>query len=597
MKIGRGLSLRTQLYLLVLMVFIPLGVLTFFTAEEQKQVEKETIFKGVTLLASAAAIEEQQQLNAAGSVLATISDWYSLNAGRTDLVQDFLLNLKKRFPGYVDLGIIDGQGWWVAGVRPPEQYAGYHQKTWFLRCLEKQVLTIGDYGGDGIDGTPVLYVAIPVAASSGTAGAVLFAGLDLKLVNRTTLKLLAEISIVARLYLIDAETGTLCFDAGTKQWSHQDDFGAALLGQIRSRPSGTVTAGGPEGEAYIYAFTMLNSPIRDRQVYVALALPEDKALASSLSVFRRNMAVLLLFGLLALLIIWWVGDVFILRRVRKMVDTSRGIASGDLSVRVGDIGGHDELTHLAGAFDEMAAALQQRRHRERQVMAQLSDSREQLRNLAAYQQQALENERIRIARELHDEFGQSLTILKMDLAWVKKKLPPNQTAAFEKIETMFQVIDDALKTLHSVMAELRPVILDDFGLAAAIDWQAEEFRKRTGILCEADTSGFTGTLAKEMTTAVFRICQELLTNVARHAEAHKVQISLQVQGGALTLKVADDGRGITETQVKGAQSYGLIGIRERLYPWNGEVTFQGRSGRGTEVIISIPYKQDTGASK
>ena len=157
----------------------------------------------------------------------------------------------------------------------------------------------------------------------------------------------------------------------------------------------------------------------------------------------------------------------------------------------------DEINHLAGVFDEMAQTLQMRIEREEQAKASLKQSREQLRRLSAYQNDVREQDRIRIAREIHDQLGQSLTILKMDLTWMRKHLPTIDSVVDEKLAAMFELIGESMETLHAVTAELRPGILDDFGLAAAIEWQADTFRNRTGIECRLVNDGYEPELTKE----------------------------------------------------------------------------------------------------
>jgi signal transduction histidine kinase len=246
------------------------------------------------------------------------------------------------------------------------------------------------------------------------------------------------------------------------------------------------------------------------------------------------------------------------------------------------------LSHLAEVFDEMAAALQSRIEHESRFAASLERSREQLRNLAAYQNDVREQEQRRIAREIHDQLGQSLTILRMDLAWLKKRMSTEIPQVASKIEGMSQVIADALETLHIVTAELRPVILDDFGLTAAIKWQIDEFYKRTRIAARMEPTDFEPELSKDLATALFRIFQETLTNIIRHAQADQVVVRLTLQDGDLILQIRDNGRGITRAEIENPRSFGLIGIRERLYPWNGSVVFEGQPGKGTQVTIRLP---------
>jgi PAS domain S-box-containing protein len=228
----------------------------------------------------------------------------------------------------------------------------------------------------------------------------------------------------------------------------------------------------------------------------------------------------------------------------------------------------------------------------KQAEKELTDSREQLRALAAYLQSIREEERTRIAREVHDELGQALTGLKMDLAWVDKKLAeagpgPSLRTVRQKSRQMPEVVDEIIATVRKIATELRPGVLDDLGLEAAIEWQLQDFQKRTGIKCEL-TSHLNIRLSRDRATAVFRIFQETLTNIARHANATRVAIKLKTACGKLILEVHDNGRGVTARDLSGTKSLGLLGMRERAMMLNGEVTIVGRRGKGTTVGLRIP---------
>jgi PAS domain S-box-containing protein len=224
---------------------------------------------------------------------------------------------------------------------------------------------------------------------------------------------------------------------------------------------------------------------------------------------------------------------------------------------------------------------------------EVESGREQLRDLAGYLQNAREEERTRIAREIHDEFGQTLTALRIDLSWCAKRLPPEQTHLVEKARAMIDLIDDAIQLVRRVATELRPGLLDDLGLVAALEWQAQDFCARTGIDCDLaldDEESFVD-LERDLVTAVFRVFQEALTNVARHADATQVQVTLEKKAGELILTVRDDGEGISERQVSSPRSLGLIGMRERIRAWGGEITYEGRPGEGTTVTVRVPLQQ------
>ncbi len=229
----------------------------------------------------------------------------------------------------------------------------------------------------------------------------------------------------------------------------------------------------------------------------------------------------------------------------------------------------------------------------KQAEKELKDSREQLRALAAYLQSVREEERTRIAREVHDELGQALTGLKMDLAWLDKKFVeaghlPSLRAARQKTRHMPEVVDDIISAVRKIATELRPGVLDDLGLEAAIEWQMHDFEKRTGIKCEFVSNLKDIRFSQDRATAVFRIFQETLTNVARHANATRVNIKLEASRGKLVLEVQDDGIGVTARDLSGAKSLGLLGMRERAVMLDGEVTIVGRRGKGTTVGLRIP---------
>jgi PAS domain S-box-containing protein len=220
----------------------------------------------------------------------------------------------------------------------------------------------------------------------------------------------------------------------------------------------------------------------------------------------------------------------------------------------------------------------------------------QLRNLAARLEAIREEERGRIAREIHDEVGQALTALKMDLAWLGKKVPPRGTPVRQKLRGMEGVIDATMDALHRILAELRPGVLDDLGLPAAIRWVAEEFKRRTEITCTVHMTGGEPGLDSGQATAVFRILQEALTNVARHAQARHVEIRLHVLPTAFELVVSDDGRGITAAELKATGTLGILGMRERALTWHGRVTVHGEPGRGTTVRVFMPVDRVAAAA-
>ena len=223
---------------------------------------------------------------------------------------------------------------------------------------------------------------------------------------------------------------------------------------------------------------------------------------------------------------------------------------------------------------------------------ELRSSREQLRQLSVHLQSIREEERKAIASEIHDDLGQVLTAIKMELSWLAKRLPEGPKPLFERLKSVSELTDSAIQTLKRISAELRPAMLDDLGLSAAIEWQAEEYKKHTGIDCKYSSRPGDIFLGQDHSIALFRICQELLTNAARHTAATEVKIFLRQTAKEAELKVKDNGRGITEEQISSPRSFGLIGMRERARSLGGDIEVSGVPGRGTTVLVTIPLDKE-----
>lgn len=219
----------------------------------------------------------------------------------------------------------------------------------------------------------------------------------------------------------------------------------------------------------------------------------------------------------------------------------------------------------------------------------LRKAEEQVRAFRAHIESAREDERASLAREVHDELGQAMTGLKMDLAWLEKRLPKDKEEAADKVKSMLRLVDATIQSVRRISSALRPQVLDDVGLIATLRWQAGEFQLRTGIRCNVDLPPEEVAFDRARSTAAFRILQEVLANVARHSGATRVDITLRVDPDHFILKIADNGRGVSEAQLRNPKSLGLLGIRERAFLLGGRVDFQAEAGSGTTVTLSIPH--------
>ncbi|MBM2827824.1 MAG: Signal transduction histidine kinase [Actinobacteria bacterium] len=228
---------------------------------------------------------------------------------------------------------------------------------------------------------------------------------------------------------------------------------------------------------------------------------------------------------------------------------------------------------------------------------EIRKSRERLRNLSGSLQSLLEDERTRISREIHDELGQALTALKIDLSLTRRSLVSGGHAEQSaKVHENERAVNRIIRTVRKIATDLRPGILDELGVAAAIEWMAKDFQKRTGIGCKVVLQGVDNISDTVRATAIFRVVQEALTNVMRHAAASRVNVSLKKKDRTLVVEVRDNGIGITEGRMIGSKSFGLIGIRERVRLLGGEAVIRGKPGEGTLVRVTLPEGEGVSAN-
>lgn len=238
------------------------------------------------------------------------------------------------------------------------------------------------------------------------------------------------------------------------------------------------------------------------------------------------------------------------------------------------------MVNAANSRDLAKEERARRKHAERDLKAALG----KVKSLSAKIEVIREEERKQLARQIHDELGQLLTGFRLDLGWLAK----NQQAILEKSQSLLELSDSTIKSVQRISTELRPGVLDELGLVQALEWQAQDFQTRYGIECVTDLRIQEHSLDRNLCTAVFRIFQEALTNVARHAHATRISIELAEEKGYLVLQVEDNGHGIEESQAKSPKSLGLVGMRERAEAFGGKVEVSGSPNLGTTVTARFP---------
>ena len=241
-------------------------------------------------------------------------------------------------------------------------------------------------------------------------------------------------------------------------------------------------------------------------------------------------------------------------------------------------------------FQEFAEDISERKHAEEKVKA----THLNMRNLAAHLLRSREEERRAVAQEVHDQVGQQLAALKMDLYWLGKHIPGTSASLGQRVTGMIDLCEEAISEVQRIAADLRPRMLDDLGLAPALQQLGADFTRHTGIPCTVSTSFPARLVGGNAATALYRLTQEALAIVRRHSQAHHAGVRLSLEKADLVLQIKDDGKGITCEQAEAPDSYGLIGLRERVAGLGGRLSIQGQPGKGSILTMRIPIPKEGG---
>ncbi len=335
-----------------------------------------------------------------------------------------------------------------------------------------------------------------------------------------------------------------------QQFVHPDD-----LPQILPRWSSSLTT----GEPYEVEMRLRGSPAGDYRWHLSRGLP-----------LRNDRGE----------IVRWVGtttDIHDQKEARAVLEQSQIRLAEAVRLRTED---------LLNANTALRDEIEERKHVEKALRA----SREKLRKLSAHLQSARESERAAVAREIHDELGATLTAAKMDLHWFGKTLAAGQLPRADKLSEAVELVDSAIQTVKRIATELRPSILDHLGLWPALQWQLQEFELNFGIPCQIEPAPVGIVLGNDAQTAVFRIFQEALTNIARHARASSVRVGLRPDRDGILVRISDNGIGLAPGKLMEPEACGIQGMRERARTFGGDVRFEQTEGGGTTVLVKFPAR-------
>ena len=617
-------SLRARLTLLLLISTLPVALLMLAAATDRRARAIEEIRNATSNTLRLVVQNQEQRVDQAHTLmqwLAVLPEVRSAIGGSPGACQERLKQLFAKTSDFSAFGIAMPDGRIVCRVPAAPTDASntssmtttaplnLASRAYFQRALSTKGFVIGEVQMGAVSGKLALSFAHPVLDAQGNVEFIVITGLDLKKMN-TAIEALNLPS--SSPFLILDQTGTIAVRfPNPTEWIGKKVNDEPLVQTMLAQKQGSTILLGPDGVERLYSFT----PMRidpTANLYAAVGVSTAEAFAEIDRLIMRDLAGLAVITLFALALAWWLSHVTLLEPIRKISATAQLIGAGNLTARTGLKNGSRELMGLAHTLDQMSETLQKRDHELRQLNleleqriqertaqlqtsnARLSGFQNRLRQLATQTNTAIEAERTRIAREVHDELGQALTGMKMDLMAAKRRLDPSQAKALEKVDSAIHLLDETVHVVRRISADLRPGMLDDLGLVAAIVWQMREFEERTSLASTFTRKVTTDFFDRDVSITAFRILQEALTNVARHAQAHKVEIVLEDDGIELSMKVIDDGVGIGENQTYDVRSLGLMGMNERALRMGGSVDIQGTPGRGTQVIVHLPLRPTAG---
>jgi signal transduction histidine kinase len=559
-------SIRRWLGILVAAVALPLLLLLTWIFTLQLQRELHDARDTALRVAQSTAADVRAQYESSSALLEQMA--------RRPAIRDFdgvtcdsLFPIVNFFPQWSDLLFYDRSGRLVCSANPPageDRNLSIAAQEWIprarLRLRQPQVVLLR--------GKWLSVLSTPVTAADGRAIGTLVL---LQLLDLGQTEALPPSSVLT---ILD-QNGTVLARSRDAAAAIGRNAGSSEVAQIAlQRKEGRAEARGLDGVSRQYGFTTI--PELGWTIYVGLP-------TSAVMLPVRQMVMLGAAGAVVIVAIIAVAAVMLGRAIERPVGAL--VRAAESAARVGygraeAAGGPLEIARLSNAFNEMV------------------DRRsESERNLKALSERLLvvqEQERMRVAREIHDDLGQALTALKMDVIGLVEKSPPAPELA-PMIDRIGLTLENAVTAVQRISSELRPSILDDLGLFAAIEYEAQTFEERTGIECELSIPETPPAVEKAAATAIYRMVQEALTNVARHSNASRVELRVRERGEELLLEIRDDGRGITAEELADPASLGLAGIRERAEILGGTARIEGVPGRGTIVSVRLPLRADAGS--
>lgn len=606
-------NLRTRLVAVIFLALLPAFVLVITIAAFERSRAKEGAELESMALAQLLRTQYAELVSNAESSLAWLAQLPDISDPDLTACASTLQTFYRSSGQFLRLRISQPDGALRCAIPEPltSTVTTNPDRLLLQKAVATKAFVVGDVQSGQWFAEPGLMLAFPVLDTNSNVTSVIEASLDIQ----TSAQRIANNQFYqyASLLLIDRNGMVVLRHPDSEQFVGRSVAGSQVFEAARSGGEGWIEAPGLTGNRRLFAFTSFG-PSDNPDLFVFAGLTTDHIYAGVDHMMRLSLLSLAVVGLAALASAWFSAEVMIVRRTERVVDAALRMQAGDFSARVGLLDDSSEMGQLARTFDSMASTLQERDEENAQLIRQMQqlnaelesrvikrteqlqisntkllETQADLRRLSEELMRNTEQERARISREIHDQLGQLLTAIKMELRAIERGAAQDPAKINERLSETFQLVDETIKTIRRIASDLRPGILDDFGLEAAVEWQLQQFHDRTGVTVDLETDVAEDRLSRDMSTAAFRVLQEALTNIARHAEATHVQVSVRTTQDDLLLAVLDNGKGL---QADGnRQSLGLVGMRERARQLGGSVSIANGPEQGVRVEMRVPLRQ------
>ena len=616
--------MRARLAAIILLALLPAFLLLVVVASLERTRAANTAAAEQRALARLSRSQYMELISATEQLMAWAALFPEVRTGDGAACTQRLAQLYDSLEGYRGLSVstMDGTSNCVVAESAITSSLQVGERDFFRNAVAKKRFAAGGMEIDAISGRPNINFGMPILGDDGQMTRVLGAALDVDTLNRRLTGI--DVPADAVLILTDAD-GQVILRSEQPQAYIGRSFPLQELMQGKRASEGVASVAGLDGLERQYAWSTIELNGEDA-FYAIVGYTEERIYGGIDRTLLASLIGLALVALVALVASWLSAETMIVRRIDQLVKVANRMREGDLQVRTGMRHDSGEFGQLAATLDSLAASLETRNQENEQLIAEMSalnvgleqrvvvrtqqlqtsnarllESQAELRRLSRQLMQATEQERTRISREIHDQVGQMITAIKMELSTLRRHVRTEESLAnssggadiHAKIDDISELLDEAVILVRRISTDLRPELLDDFGLVAAVEGHLAEFEKRTGIHHTFSHTLDEDLLLPSTATAVFRIMQESLTNVMRHAQASEVNVRLATEDGELTLRVQDNGRGITAEEQTTRTSLGLLGMRERAAQLGGTLEIAGAMGSGTTLVLQLPLSQQT----